>query len=156
MPGQREPLGTMAAERDGMSVDATSIGPGRGWGPTRLKGGLALAAWVKSSGARYPAEPEVASKFRPSTSVAGSSARPTRIAALNHPYICTLYDVGPDYLVMELVEGDARRRADGGPAPGRGAAHRGADRRSARSGARARNHSSRSEAGATSRSGRRT
>src|SRR5215469_5282710 len=23
------------------------------------------------------------------------------IAALNHPHICTLYDVGPDYLVME-------------------------------------------------------
>jgi serine/threonine protein kinase len=27
------------------------------------------------------------------------------ISALNHPHICTLYDVGPDYLVMELVEG---------------------------------------------------
>ena len=28
------------------------------------------------------------------------------IAALNHPNICTLYDVGPDYLVMELVDGE--------------------------------------------------
>ena len=28
------------------------------------------------------------------------------VAALNHPHICTLYDVGPDYLVMELVEGE--------------------------------------------------
>jgi eukaryotic-like serine/threonine-protein kinase len=27
------------------------------------------------------------------------------IAALNHPHICSLYDVGPDYLVMEYVEG---------------------------------------------------
>ncbi len=27
------------------------------------------------------------------------------IAALNHPRICQLYDVGPDYLVMEYVEG---------------------------------------------------
>ena len=27
------------------------------------------------------------------------------ISALNHPHICTLFDVGPDYLVMELVEG---------------------------------------------------
>jgi serine/threonine protein kinase len=27
------------------------------------------------------------------------------IAALNHPNLCTLYDVGPDYIVMEYVEG---------------------------------------------------
>src|SRR5581483_11406777 len=28
------------------------------------------------------------------------------IAALNHPNICALYDVGPNYLVMEFVEGE--------------------------------------------------
>ena len=27
------------------------------------------------------------------------------IAALNHPHICTLHDVGPNYLVMEFVDG---------------------------------------------------
>jgi eukaryotic-like serine/threonine-protein kinase len=27
------------------------------------------------------------------------------IAGLNHPNICTLYDVGLNYLVMELIEG---------------------------------------------------
>src|SRR5262249_21340658 len=27
------------------------------------------------------------------------------VAALNHPHICQLYDVGPDYLVMEYVDG---------------------------------------------------
>ena len=27
------------------------------------------------------------------------------VAALNHPNICTLFDVGPNYLVMELIEG---------------------------------------------------
>src|SRR5262249_18286642 len=27
------------------------------------------------------------------------------IAQLNHPHICTLHDIGPDYLVMEYVEG---------------------------------------------------
>src|SRR5205823_3228642 len=27
------------------------------------------------------------------------------VAALNHPHICRLYDVGPNYLVMEFVEG---------------------------------------------------
>ena len=37
------------------------------------------------------------------------------IAALNHPNICTLHDVGPNYLVMELVEGPtlADRIAEG-------------------------------------------
>ena len=29
------------------------------------------------------------------------------IAALNHPNICTLYDVGSNYLVMEYIEGEA-------------------------------------------------
>jgi len=40
------------------------------------------------------------------------------IAALNHPNICTLYDVGPDYLVMELVEGETlQSRLAGQPLP---------------------------------------
>jgi Tol biopolymer transport system component/predicted Ser/Thr protein kinase len=29
------------------------------------------------------------------------------VAALNHPNICHLYDVGPNYIVMEFVEGEA-------------------------------------------------
>jgi len=43
------------------------------------------------------------------TSKAGFSGRfrteAQAVAALNHPNVCTLFDVGPDYLVMELVEG---------------------------------------------------
>src|SRR6185295_929563 len=35
------------------------------------------------------------------------------IAALNHPHICQIYDIGPDYLVMECVEGQPLR----GPMP---------------------------------------
>src|SRR5262245_35985292 len=27
------------------------------------------------------------------------------VAALNHPHICQLFDIGPDYLVMEYVDG---------------------------------------------------
>src|SRR5215472_1580797 len=27
------------------------------------------------------------------------------VAALNHPNICQIYDVGPDFLIMEYVEG---------------------------------------------------
>ena len=40
------------------------------------------------------------------------------ISALNHPNVCTLYDVGPNYLVMELVEGPAlAERMRKGPVP---------------------------------------
>ena len=40
------------------------------------------------------------------------------IAALNHPNICHLYDVGPDYLVMELVDGPTLAdRIKEGPLP---------------------------------------
>src|SRR6202795_1276861 len=40
------------------------------------------------------------------------------IAALNHANICTLYDVGPNYLVMELVEGPTlAERIAQGPVP---------------------------------------
>ncbi len=35
------------------------------------------------------------------------------IAAVNHPHVCALYDVGPDYLVMEYVEGESLQ----GPVP---------------------------------------
>lgn len=40
------------------------------------------------------------------------------ISSLNHPNICTLYDVGPNYLVMELVEGETiAHRLKQGPIP---------------------------------------
>jgi eukaryotic-like serine/threonine-protein kinase len=35
------------------------------------------------------------------------------IAAINHPHICQIYDVGPDYLVLEYLQGEAL----GGPLP---------------------------------------
>ncbi|MBZ5618676.1 MAG: serine/threonine-protein kinase [Acidobacteriia bacterium] len=35
------------------------------------------------------------------------------VATLNHPHICTIYDVGPDYLVMEYIDGKPLR----GPLP---------------------------------------
>jgi len=40
------------------------------------------------------------------------------IAALNHPNICTVFDVGPNYLVMELIEGPTlAERINDGPIP---------------------------------------
>jgi serine/threonine protein kinase len=35
------------------------------------------------------------------------------VGALNHPNICQLYDVGPNYMVMEYIEGDPLK----GPLP---------------------------------------
>jgi serine/threonine protein kinase len=49
------------------------------------------------------------SKYRTKSSQNAARA----IAALNHPNICHLYDVGPNYLVMELVEGSPLK----GPLP---------------------------------------
>jgi len=31
------------------------------------------------------------------------------VSVLNHPHVCALYDIGPNYLVMELVEGETLR-----------------------------------------------
>lgn len=40
------------------------------------------------------------------------------IASLSHPNICALFDIGPDYMVMELVEGDTlAERLKAGPLP---------------------------------------
>ena len=40
------------------------------------------------------------------------------ISQLNHPHICTLYDVGENYLVMELLEGESLAdRLNKGPLP---------------------------------------
>src|SRR5690349_1602736 len=44
------------------------------------------------------------------------------ISSLNHPHICTLYDIGnqdgADYLVLELVEGETlAQRLEKGPLP---------------------------------------
>ncbi len=40
------------------------------------------------------------------------------ISSLNHPNICTLFDVGPNYLVMELVDGETiAQRLKQGPIP---------------------------------------
>ncbi len=56
---------------------------------------------------------EVAVKISADQFTERSEREARAVAALNHPNICTLYDVGPNYLVMELVEGDAPK----GPLP---------------------------------------
>ena len=64
------------------------------------------------------------------------------IAALNHPHICQLYDVGPDYLVMEHVEGEILT----GPVPVADAVRLAVDRGRIDRGASQADRASRSEA----------
>jgi eukaryotic-like serine/threonine-protein kinase len=61
---------------------------------TRLDRIVALKTFKDSNGTRFQQEARA-------------------IAALNHPHICQIYDVGPDYLVMEFIEGQPLR----GPLP---------------------------------------
>jgi hypothetical protein len=61
----------------------------------------AIRGWVEMWPSRYP---RIDFRDRSLTRHA--------VAALNHPNICSLYDVGADYLVMELVEETDSRRAD--------------------------------------------
>ncbi len=70
------------------------------------------------------------------------------ISSLNHPNICTLHDVGPNYLVMELVEGETlAARLKSGPLPLQTALlYAVADRGRAGRGSRQGHHSPRSQA----------
>ena len=91
-----------------------------------MKALSAPGAWEKSSAAPTPVSiVTVAIKVLPSgvaldQQMRARFAREARaVAALTHPHICTLYDVGRhdevDFLVMEYLEGDtlAARLADG-------------------------------------------
>jgi predicted Ser/Thr protein kinase len=48
---------------------------------------------------------EVAIKFAKEQFTERFQREARAVAALNHPNICTLYDVGPNYIIMELVDG---------------------------------------------------
>jgi serine/threonine protein kinase/Tol biopolymer transport system component len=108
-----------AAAAAELIVDRASLQPGQCLGPYRIEGFLAAGGM----GEVYRATDnrlhrEVAIKV----SAARFSERFERearvIASLNHPNICTLYDVGPNYLVMEYVEGPTlAERIHQGPIP---------------------------------------
>src|SRR6204780_3931005 len=48
---------------------------------------------------------DVALKVSKDAFVARFDREARAVAAFNHPNICQIYDVGPNYLVMELIEG---------------------------------------------------
>jgi Tol biopolymer transport system component/predicted Ser/Thr protein kinase len=104
----------MAGAAAELVASPTSLQPGQSLGPFRIESFLAAGGMgevYRATDTRL--NREVAIKV----SVAQFSERFAQeasvIASLNHPHICHLYDVGPNYLVMELVEGTPLR----GPLP---------------------------------------
>jgi putative membrane protein len=68
-----------------------------------------LPQWVRAAWARYTRRRIRGSAVRIAIKVLNNryskrfESEARAIAALNHPHICTLYDVGPNYLVIGLV-----------------------------------------------------
>jgi eukaryotic-like serine/threonine-protein kinase len=120
---RREVESLIAAEHEAgrfgdtpMSVHAPPLEPGTLFGPYRIdqllgSGGmgevykahdtrLERTVAIKVLTTHINDDPHSRERFR-------REAR--AVAALNHPNICTLHDVGDDYLVMELVDGETLR-----------------------------------------------
>jgi tRNA A-37 threonylcarbamoyl transferase component Bud32 len=85
----------------------TAFVPGAQVGPYRIEGALGAGGMGQVYKARDTRlDRSVAIKVL-SERFGGRFEREARaISALNHPNICTLHDVGPNFLVMELVEGE--------------------------------------------------
>src|SRR5262245_18296897 len=91
-----------------------SLQPGQSLGPYRIESFVAAGGMgqvYRATDTRL--NREVAIKICASRFSERFAQEAKVIASLNHPHICHLYDVGPNYLVMEFVEGNPLR----GPLP---------------------------------------
>src|SRR5215472_3805462 len=129
---QREVLSLLANHRDGTDFKpwapaaaaqligtSTLLQPGQLLGPYRIDSFLAAGGM----GQVYRATD---TRLNRPVAIKVSAARFNErferearvIASLNHPNVCTLHDVGPNYLVMEYVEGRTlAERIQQGPIP---------------------------------------
>ena len=92
---------------DPPTVDATNVITGAQLGPYTVKGSLGrggMGRVFRATDSRLGRS--VAIKISDERFSHHFEREARAIAALNHPNICTLHDVGPNYLVMELVEGE--------------------------------------------------
>jgi len=89
-------------------IDArVSLQPGQSLGPYRIESFLAaggMGAVYRATDTRL--HRQVAIKVSAGSFSERFEREARVIASLNHPHICQLHDVGPNYLVMEFVEGE--------------------------------------------------
>jgi eukaryotic-like serine/threonine-protein kinase len=102
-----------------MLEDSTEVAAGACLGPYRIESKLGeggMGEVFRAVDTRLGRA--VAIKFAHEQFSARFEREVRAISSLNHPHICTLYDVGPNYLVMELVEGETiAARLKDGPLP---------------------------------------
>jgi len=87
-------------------IDAPALEPGQFLGPYRIDSFLAAGGMgevYRATDTRL--HREVAIKVCSGRFSDRFEQESRVIASLNHPHICQIYDVGPNYLVMEIVEG---------------------------------------------------
>jgi Tol biopolymer transport system component/predicted Ser/Thr protein kinase len=91
----------------GIDSTVTQVGPGTQLGPYEIEGALGAGGMGQVYKARDTRLGRAVAIKIVSEHFSERFEREARaISALNHSNICTLYDVGPNYLVMELVEGE--------------------------------------------------
>src|SRR3984893_3267008 len=98
------------AEADELAGTRTVLTPGKRLGPYQILGLLGEGGMGKVyRGLDTRLNRAVAIKISAEQFSNRFEREARAISALNHPHICTLYDVGPNYMVTELVEGETLR-----------------------------------------------
>jgi len=98
------------AEADNLAVTRTLLTPGARLGPYQILGLVGEGGMGKVyRGLDTRLGRAVAIKISSEQFNQRFEREARAISSLNHPNICTLYDVGPNYLVTELVEGETLR-----------------------------------------------
>jgi TolB-like protein/predicted Ser/Thr protein kinase len=105
------PLFTSASHSElAVPLDVRQLAPGSQLGPYQilsLLGAGGMGRVYKAFDARL--HREIAIKIAAERFSERFDREARTIATLNHPNICTIHDVGPNYLVTELVEGETLR-----------------------------------------------
>src|SRR6202521_81036 len=101
-----QPAWADAAGLTNLDATATVIAPGTQLGPYKIEGPLGAGGMGEVFRA---VDTRLGRSVAIKTSQQQFSDRFNRearaISTLNHPHVCTLHDVGPNYLVMEFIEG---------------------------------------------------